>query len=90
MRVKSIAECSKGEHSAILLTFIKLSFSGKTFILSILSGRLRLVLMYWEHFNFSLYQTIRNILTPLCAYPKILIKSIFTEYLPLDKHIIWA
>ena len=26
MQVKSIAECSKGEHSAILLTFIKLPF----------------------------------------------------------------
>ena len=34
MQVKSIAECSK-EHSAILLTFIKLPVVIKTFILSI-------------------------------------------------------
>ena len=36
MQVKSIAECSLLEHSAILLTFIKLPFVFKTFILSIL------------------------------------------------------
>ena len=35
MHVKSIAECSKGEHSAILLTFIKLPVVFKTFVLSI-------------------------------------------------------
>ena len=35
MQVKSIAECSKGEHSAILSIFIKLLFVIKTFILSI-------------------------------------------------------
>ena len=37
MQVKSIAECSKGdrEHSAILLTFIKLPFGIKIFVLSI-------------------------------------------------------
>ena len=35
MQVKSIAECSKGEHSAILLTFIKLPFAIKIFVLSI-------------------------------------------------------
>ena len=34
MQVKSIAECSKG-HSAILLTFIKLPFVIKIFVLSI-------------------------------------------------------
>ena len=34
MQVKSIAECSKG-HSAIPLTFIKLPFVFKTFVLSI-------------------------------------------------------
>ena len=33
------------EHSAILLTFIKLPFAIKTFVLSILSGRLRQVLL---------------------------------------------
>ena len=30
-----MAECSKGEHSAILLTFIKLPFVIKIFVLSI-------------------------------------------------------
>ena len=35
MQVKSIAECSKGEHSAILLAFIKLPFVIKSFILPI-------------------------------------------------------
>ena len=46
--VKSIAECSKGsilEHSAILLTIIKLPFSIKTLVLSILIGHLRQVLL---------------------------------------------
>ena len=32
---QDIAECSKGEHSVILLTFIKLPFVIKTFFLSI-------------------------------------------------------
>ena len=36
-----------GEHSAILSTFIKLPFSIMTFVLSILSGRLRQVLLYY-------------------------------------------
>ena len=44
MQVKSIAEC---EHSAILLTFIKLPFAIKTFVLSIFSGSLRQVLLYY-------------------------------------------
>ena len=37
MKVKNIAECSslQGEHSAILLTFIKLQFVIKIFVLSI-------------------------------------------------------
>ena len=34
MKVKSIAECSKGEHSATLSTFNKLPFAIKTFALS--------------------------------------------------------
>ena len=35
MQVKSIEECSKGGHSAILLTIIKLPFVMKIFVLSI-------------------------------------------------------
>ena len=38
-----------GEHSAILLTFIKLPFVIKIFVLSILSGQLRQVLLYRVH-----------------------------------------
>ena len=37
----------QGEHSAILLTFIKLLFVIKIFVLSFLSGCLRHVLLYW-------------------------------------------
>ena len=46
MQVKGIAECSNGEHSAILLTFIKLAFVIKIFVLSFLSGRFTQVLLY--------------------------------------------
>ena len=35
MQVRNIAECSKGENSAILSTFIKLPFVIKTYVLSI-------------------------------------------------------
>ena len=35
MQVKSIAECSKGEHSAILSTCIKLPIAIKIYVLSI-------------------------------------------------------
>ena len=41
MQVNSIAECSKGEHSAILLTFIKLPFVIKSFVLSIFEWPLK-------------------------------------------------
>ena len=47
IQVKSIAAYSKGEHSAILSTFMKLPFVIlKIFDLSILSGCLRQVLLY--------------------------------------------
>ena len=64
MQVKIIAECSMGEHSAILLTRIKLPFVIKIFILSIFSGCLRQVLLYlitcscpWESNKFKNYPT---------------------------------
>ena len=41
MQVKSTAVCSKGEHSAILLTFIKQPFVFKTFVLSIFEWPLK-------------------------------------------------
>ena len=37
-----------GEHFALLLTFIKLPFAIKIFVLSILSGGLRQVLLYFH------------------------------------------
>ena len=37
----------KGEHSAILSTFIKLLFAIKIFVLSVLSGRFTRVLLYF-------------------------------------------
>ena len=40
MQVKSIAECSN-EHSAILLTFMKLLFSTKTFVLFVVKWPLK-------------------------------------------------
>ena len=46
MKAESIAECSKGNILHILSTSIKLPFSIKTLVLSILSGRLRQVLLY--------------------------------------------
>ena len=44
MQVKSIAECSSGEHAAILSTFIKLPFVIKTFVLSIFEWPLQVSL----------------------------------------------
>ena len=41
MQVKSIGECSKGEHSAILLIFIKLPFVIKIFVLPIFEWPLK-------------------------------------------------
>ena len=49
MQVKSIAECSKGttlEHSEILLTFIKLSFVIKIFVMSIFECHFTQGLLY--------------------------------------------
>ena len=41
IQVKNIAECSKGEHSAKLSTFIKLTFVIKIFVLSIIEWPLK-------------------------------------------------
>ena len=41
MQVKRIAECSKGKHSATLLTFKKLPFAIKIFVLSIFEWLLK-------------------------------------------------
>ena len=46
MQVKSIAECSKGEHSAMLSTFTTLPFVIKIFVLSIFKWPFTQVLMY--------------------------------------------
>ena len=42
MKVKSIAECSNGEHSAILSTFIKLLFVIRIFVLSFFEWLLKM------------------------------------------------
>ena len=46
-RRSKVLQNAQGEHSAILSTFIKLSFVSKIFVLSFLSGYLRHVLLYW-------------------------------------------
>ena len=46
MQFKSIAEFSKGVHSALLSTFIKLPFVINIFVLSFLGGHCRQVLLY--------------------------------------------
>ena len=61
MQVKIIAE---GEHSAKLLTFIKLPFVIKIFVLSFLSGLLRQVLLYFV-LDFS---TITSELSSIARY----------------------
>ena len=45
-RRSKVLQNAQGEHSAILSTFIKLSFVSKIFVLSFLSGYLRHVLLY--------------------------------------------
>ena len=52
MEIKIIAVCSK-RHSTILLTYIKLLFVIKIFVLSILSGRFKQVLLYIFYFLFK-------------------------------------
>ena len=55
MQVKSIAECSKGVHSAIFSTFIKLPFVIKIFVLSIFEWPGLTVFQFWLlHQNCSL------------------------------------
>ena len=49
------------EHSAILLTFIKLPFVNKNFVLSILSGRLRL--RFYCIVGITVYGLSRTIVT---------------------------
>ena len=52
MQVKGIAEMLQGEHSAILLTFIKLPFVIKIIVLSLKTGgRLRQVLLYMKIYS---------------------------------------
>ena len=59
MQVKSIAECSKRkkyaprEHSAILLTFIKLPFVFKTFVLSIIEWPFKTGFTVWPKYVYD-------------------------------------
>ena len=59
----------QGEHSAILLTFIKLSFIIEIFVLSILSGRFAQVLLYNEiNSNFRILTTDGQIFLKIMFY----------------------
>ena len=55
------------EHSAVLLTCIKLPHGSKTFVLSIFSGCFRQVLLY-----LSIYCILMSILKLLCTFPVII------------------
>ena len=57
------------EHSAILLTFIKLPFAIKIFVLSILSGHLRQILQYFYLSQSYCYKEV-------ALYPSSLISGI--------------
>ena len=61
MQVKSIAECSNRDHSAILLTFIKLPFCIKTFVLPIDKWPLKT--------GFTVHVTVSKIYKAKCGYP---------------------
>ena len=63
MQVKSIAECSKGEHSAIFWTFIELPFVIKIFVLSIIEWPLKTgftVFSLFKHQSFDLHHSKRE------------------------------
>ena len=64
MQVESIAECSKGEHSAILLTFIKLPFVIKIFALFIFECRFTQVLLYLDLDNNVTRYVVTSIILP--------------------------
>ena len=68
MQVKYIEECSKGEHSAILLTFIKLPFVIKIFVLPFLSGRIKHVLLYIIQNKFETFEKRRPLNTMCYSY----------------------
>ena len=51
------------EHSAILLTFIKLPFIIKIFVLSILSGHFTQVLLYTDNCLLTLCMQVTNFVT---------------------------
>ena len=55
MQVKSIAECSKGEHSAILSTYIRLPFVIKIVVLSIFEWPLYTGLTVSRRINLQSY-----------------------------------
>ena len=62
MQVKSIAECSR-EHSAILLTCIKLPFIFKTFVLSIFEWPLKTGLTVARKLKFLLIASLEIIIS---------------------------
>ena len=70
----------QGEHSAILLTFVKLPFIIKIFVLSILSGRSTQVLLYTHCLN------ARADLPHLPSHLTY-VRFLMTWHLIIDKHI---
>ena len=67
MQVKSIAECSKGEHSAILSTVIKLPFVIKIFFCQFLSDRLRRVYCTGQYPDI-LKHLVQKLLVYCCSF----------------------
>ena len=64
----------QGEHSAIHLTFIKLSFVIKIFILTILSSRLRQIFQYillagGKLFSVFIKMKIENVIKYMLLFP---------------------
>ena len=81
MQVKSIAECSPREHSAILSTFIKLPFVIKIFALSIfkiVNGHFTQVLLYFK---------IRQGEDRNQAYSKLFVKSSVPPFLRIKSRV---
>ena len=86
MQVKSIAECSPTEHSAILSIFIKLSFVIKIFVLSILVAVLHRFYCIYTFFILSRKEThtmlLKNYkfwmlnLGPGCCFEAVLYESL--------------
>ena len=88
MQVKSIEECSKGEHSAIHPTFIRLLFVFKTFVLSIFQWQLKTGLTVQPlHFkDFLLNVNVEKISVIQAACPALRNLLFYLQYYANDCH----